>query len=49
MNLHRQYDREQIEIFISARKLKDKDVISKSDPKCKIYLKEANGVEKCIG
>lgn len=37
------YDRERIELFISARKLTNKDVLSDSDPKCKIFLKEGLG------
>lgn len=36
-------DREKIELYISARKLANKDVISDSDPKCKIFLRELNG------
>ena len=39
-----------IELFFSARELADLGIISKSDPKCLVYLKEgAYGVEKLIG
>lgn len=30
------YDRERIELFLSARNLKNQDVLSVSDPKCKV-------------
>lgn len=39
-------DREKIELYISARKLDNKDVISESDPKCKIFLRDFNGIER---
>lgn len=44
--MHQPADREKIELYISARKLSNKDVISDSDPKCKIFLRDFNGVEK---
>ncbi|CAD8134439.1 unnamed protein product [Paramecium octaurelia] len=42
-------DREKIELYISARKLANMDVISDSDPKCKIFVRDINGGERQIG
>ena len=33
-------DREQIELYIQCRKLRDMDIMSKSDPQVKVYQKQ---------
>ncbi|CAD8051228.1 unnamed protein product [Paramecium sonneborni] len=43
-------DREKVELYFSGRGLADKDLLSKSDPQCYIYLKQGqDGEEKLIG
>ena len=37
-------EREKIEIIISCRNLKNKDLFSKSDPFVKVYLAGENGI-----